>query len=280
MEISSALDMLEQESEGLDALVAGLSPEQWLLETPSPGWTIADQIAHLHWTDVVTVQTVTEDPEFDALLKRVSSGENPQLIDDEAHRIADRPAAELLESWRAGREQLKTVLGEADPAAKIAWFGPSMRPMTMITARIMETWAHGLDVFDALGIDKPAGPSLAAVARIGDRTRGFSFTSRGLEAPGDDVRVELSLPGGDTLAFGPAEAVNRVIGSGWGFAAVVTQRRHIDDVDLTAEGPTAETWMSIAQSFAGAATEGPAAGERALARGRAQGDDNESEKAK
>lgn len=262
MEISAALSMLDQESRELDDILTGLSPQQWALETPSAGWTIADQIAHLHWTDIVSTQPVTKDPEFDALRARVASGKDLGLIDDEAHRIAGQPVESLLAAWRAGRQRLREVLEAADPSAKIAWFGPPMRPATMITARIMETWAHGLDVFDTLGEAKPAGPALAAVARIGVRTRGFSFGNHGLEAPSAEVRVELSMPAGDDLTFGPDDAANRVSGTAWGFAAVVTQRRHIDDVDLAAEGNVAEEWMSIAQTFAGPPTRGPRAGQR------------------
>lgn len=265
METTTASSMLEQESSALDDVLSGLSPQQWTLQTPSPGWTIADQIAHLHWTDIVSTQTVTKDPAFDALRDRVASGENPQLIDDEAHRIAAQPAEELLEAWRAGRQRLRSALEAADPAVKITWFGPSMRPATMLTARIMETWAHGLDVFDALGKDKPAGPALAAVARIGERTRGFSFANHGLEVPTEDVRVELSMPDGDGLTFGPEDAANRVTGTAWAFAAVVTQRRHIDDVELAAEGAIAEEWMRIAQAFAGPPARGPAPGQRIAA---------------
>ncbi|UZD62715.1 TIGR03084 family metal-binding protein [Brevibacterium sp. JSBI002] len=262
MEISSALAMLEQESGELDAVLADLDPEKWSLQTPSPGWSIADQVAHLHWTDLVSVQTATKDPAFDALVKEVAAGDSSDFIDTEARKIAAQPAEVLLAEWRDGRTRLSDALAAADPAEKIAWFGPPMRPMTMITARIMETWAHGLDVFDTLGLAKPAGPALAAVARIGDRTRGFSFVSNGLDAPREEVRVELSLPDGQ-IEFGPAEAANRVTGSAWGFAAVVTQRRHLDDVDLTAVGPVSEQWMSIAQAFAGPPTKGPSAGERA-----------------
>lgn len=272
MEISSALAMLERESEELDAVIAELGPESWQLPTPSPGWSIADQIAHLHWTDRVSALSVTKDPEFDVLLAQVASGENPHLIDEQAHALANQPAGELLAAWRDGRKRLREALGGADPSVGIAWFGPPMRPMTMVTARIMETWAHGLDVFDALGIEKPAGPSLAAVASIGDRTRKFSFINHGLDAPAEEVKVELSLPGGESVEFGPASASDRVVGTAWGFAAVVTQRRHLDDVELRAEGTVAQTWMSIAQAFAGPPTTGPARGERGGAAAAAAGE--------
>jgi uncharacterized protein (TIGR03084 family) len=262
VDVPAALTMLDEESEGLDAILSGLDLRDWALETPSEGWSIADQVAHLHWTDVVSVQTVLKDPEFDELRERIASSGNLHFIDEEAHRIAAQPARDLLDAWRDGRKQLGAALSAADPSAKIAWFGPPMRPATMITARIMETWAHGLDVFDALGREKPAGPALAAVARIGDRTRGFSFVNHGLDAPEEDVRVELSMPEGQSLEFGPADAANRVTGSAWAFAAVVTQRRHRDDVELEAHGEVADQWLDIAQAFAGPATRGPQPGTR------------------
>ena len=31
------------------------------------------------------------------------------------------------------------------------WYGPSMSARSFVTARLMETWAHGMDVADALG---------------------------------------------------------------------------------------------------------------------------------
>jgi hypothetical protein len=45
--------------------------------------------------------------------------------------------------------------------------------------------------------------------------------------------------------------VDVVRGSALGFCLVVTQRRHVDDTDVVAEGPRAREWMEIAQAFAG-----------------------------
>ncbi|WAL40638.1 TIGR03084 family metal-binding protein [Brevibacterium sp. BRM-1] len=274
MDVNEALALLADESQRLDAVVADLPAEQWKLPTPATGWTIADQIAHLHWTDLVSVQTVRGDPAFAALVADMRADPRPALVDEEARRLAGQAPAELLAQWRAGREALAQALAAADPAAKIAWFGPPMRPLTMATARVMETWAHSLDVCDALGLDKPATDALAAVARIGCRTRGFAFASRGLEVPTAEVRVELALPHG-SFAEGPADAPERIMGDAWGFAAVVTQRRSPADVDLAIVGEGARHWMEIAQAFAGAPTQGPAPGERGPARttgaGRASG---------
>lgn len=263
MDVSTALVLLEQESSQLDSIVAPLEPADWKRPTPAEGWNIADQIAHLHWTDTVAHQSAQGDPAFDRLVEKVVA-EGPGIVQEVSDGYAAMPAAELLSAWRDGRKALVDALTQADPGSKLSWFGPPMRPVTMVTARIMETWAHGLDVCDALGVEKPADTPLVAVTRIGFRTLDFSFVSHGEEAPQEPVRVELTIPGGELLEYGPEDAANTVKGSAWGFAAVVTQRRHIDDVDLTAEGDVARRWMEIAQAFAGAPTMGPAAGERTI----------------
>ena len=58
---------------------------------------------------------------------------------------------------------------------KLPWFGPPMSAASMATARLMETWAHGLDVADALGVHRPATARLRSIAHIGVRTRDFAF---------------------------------------------------------------------------------------------------------
>lgn len=263
MDVSTALVLLEQESSQLDSIVAPLAAADWQRSTPAAGWNIADQIAHLHWTDTVAHQSAQGDPAFDRMVERVQA-EGSGFIQEVSDGYAALPPADLLSAWRDGRKSLVDALTQADPGSKLSWFGPPMRPVTMVTARIMETWAHGLDVCDALQVEKPADTPLIAVTRIGFRTLGFSFVSHGEEAPEEPVRVALTMHGGELLEYGPEDAANTVTGSAWGFAAVVTQRRHIDDVDLEADGPVARRWMEIAQAFAGSPTLGPAAGERTI----------------
>ncbi|NLA65041.1 MAG: TIGR03084 family protein [Leucobacter sp.] len=262
MDVTTALQLLDHESSALDTLVAGLTAEQWRLPTPAEGWSIADQIAHLMWTDQVSVMSILEPAEFTALAASIAKEGDMSIVDREAHRLAATPPAQLLEDWRTARSALADALAGVSPDAQLTWFGPPMRPVTMVTARIMETWAHALDVYDALGVEKPAAAPLAAVARIGVRTRDFAFKSRRIEAPTEEFRVELTMPDGELLEFGPVDAAQQVTGSAWAFAAVVTQRRNIADVDLHTEGDDAARWMSIAQAFAGAPTQGPTPGER------------------
>lgn len=61
--------------------------------------------------------------------------------------------------------------------------------------------------------------------------------------------------------YGPEGAVQKVTGPALDFCLLVTQRVHRDDTALTAHGPDAAHWLTIAQAFAGPA----GAGRQALA---------------
>jgi uncharacterized protein (TIGR03084 family) len=129
-----------------------------------------------------------------------------------------------------------------------------MSTLSFATARLMETWSHGQDVAETLGVSLPATDRLRHVAHIGVTTRGWSYMNRGQDFPGGDVRVELTAPSGQVWTWGPEGADNKVSGSALDFCLVVTQRRHRDSTGLVTEGPLAEEWMGIAQAFAGPPT--------------------------
>jgi uncharacterized protein (TIGR03084 family) len=126
----------------------------------------------------------------------------------------------------------------------------------MATARLMETWAHGLDVADALGVKRPPTDRLRAIAHIGVRTRDYAFVVNNLTPPTEPFLVELRGPGGDTWSWGPSDAAQRVTGSAEDFCFLVTQRRPLTALDITASGTDAQRWLKIAQAFAGPPGEG------------------------
>jgi uncharacterized protein (TIGR03084 family) len=134
-----------------------------------------------------------------------------------------------------------------------------MSKRSFLTARLMEAWAHGQDVVDAVGAERPPTDRLRHVAQLGVITRGWSYRNRGLEPPAGDVRVELSAPSGDMWTWGDADVEDSVTGPAEDLCLVVTQRRHVDDTRLAVRGPLAREWMECAQAFAGPATNGPAA---------------------
>jgi uncharacterized protein (TIGR03084 family) len=241
---------LRAECDELDALVADLPESAWRNETPAPGWTIAHQIAHLLWTDRVALVAVTDEAGFGELL--TVAAKNPLgFVDEGAEEVAATPPAEMLSDWRRTRTRLHDELLDVTDGRKLPWFGPPMSAASMATARMMETWAHGLDVADALGWTRPPTARLRSIAHIGVRTRDYAFTVHGLTPPADPFLIELRAPDGDTWSWGPTDAVQRVTGSVEDFCFLVTQRRPRSALDVTAHGADAEKWLSIAQAFAG-----------------------------
>lgn len=241
---------LRAESDDLDALVAALPPGQWALDTPAAGWTVAHQIAHLLWTDRVALTSVTDEAAFAEILG--TAAQNPTgFVDAGAEELALLPPGELLADWRATRGALHEALLTVADGRKLPWFGPPMSAPSMATARLMETWAHGLDVADALGVQRAPTARLRSIAHIGVRTRDFAYSVHGLTPPAEPFHVKLCAPDGSEWTWGPEDAAQRVTGSAEDFCMLVTQRRARALLDVVAVGPDAEQWLTIAQAFAG-----------------------------
>ena len=241
---------LRAESDELDALVADLPAARWAESTPASGWTIAHQIAHLLWTDRVALTAVTDEGGFAVVLEEAAK--NPTgFVDAGAEELALTPPAQLLTDWRQTRARLHEELLAVADGRKLPWFGPPMSAASMATARLMETWAHGLDVADALGVNRPATARLRSIAHIGVRTRDFAFAQHGLPAPAESFHVELAAPDGSTWSWGPEDAAQRVTGPALDFCMLVTQRRHRADLAMQATGQDADRWLDVAQAFAG-----------------------------
>lgn len=241
---------LQAESDELDALVAPLPADGWATMTPAPGWTIAHQIGHLLWTDRVSLLSVTDEAAFGEALT-AAAADPGGFVDAGAEELAAMPPAELLADWRDTRRRLhEALLGVAD-GRKLPWFGPPMSASSMATARLMETWAHGLDVADALGVTRAPTDRLRSIAHIGVRARDYAYMVNGLTPPTEPFYIELRGPGGDTWSWGPPDAAQRVTGSAEDFCLLVTQRRPLSALDVTAVGEDAQQWLGIAQAFAG-----------------------------
>jgi uncharacterized protein (TIGR03084 family) len=259
--VQKICDDLEAEHAALDAIVAAIDAAAWDTPTPAPGWAVRDQIGHLAFYDEKAVQAVTEPDAFRAGVAAIFEDPDGYMASAE-EKGRTLPPDELLAWWRAGRVQLVDVLRGLDPKARVAWYGPDMGARSFATARLMETWAHGLDVVDALGASRPATDRIEHICHLGVRTRGFSYAIREREAPEGDVFVELTAPSGATWTWGDPASADRVSGPAEDFCMVVAQRRHVDDTSLRVEGPLAREWMEIAQIFAGLPTLGPPPGGR------------------
>lgn len=244
---------LAAEGEELDALVAPLDEGGWRRATPAEGWSVAHQIAHLYWTDKVALLAAT-DPEAFAEVVAEAMRNIDGFTDVTAEEGAAHPKDELLADWRAARAALAAALVDVPDGTKLPWFGPPMSAASMATARMMETWAHGLDIADALGVEVTPTDRIRHVAHIGVRTRDFAYVVNGMTPPQRPFRIELTAPSGTTWTWGPddPEAVDGTVrGSAVDFCRLVTQRRALADLDLELDGESVREWASIAQCFAG-----------------------------
>ena len=245
-----AVARLRHESQLLEDLVRDLSASEWRIPTPAVGWTIAHQIAHLTWTDIAALTSLREPERFNEYLRQ--SAESESFVDDAAEQGAQLEIPELFGRWQANRVALAEALEQAHPAARFPWFGPGMKARSMITARIMETWAHGQDIATAVGASWPATDALQDIAHLGIATRQFTYHNNNLEPPTSEMYVELTGPQQQVWTWGDPGAENTVRGSAWDFALLVTQRAELSQLDLQITGDDAAEWASIAQAFAGA----------------------------
>jgi uncharacterized protein (TIGR03084 family) len=141
-----------------------------------------------------------------------------------------------------------------------------MSAKSFATARIMEVWAHGQDIFDTLGIRRNPTDRLRHIAHMGVATLGWSFMNRQMEVPAGKVRVELLSPAGEMWSWGPENAASLVKGPAEDFCLVITQRRNVADTTLAISGDTAKQWLAIAQAFAGPPADPPSPGQRSILR--------------
>jgi uncharacterized protein (TIGR03084 family) len=245
--VDALCDDLAAEQDDLARTVAGVDLST---PTPAPGWSIADQLSHLWFFDQRALVALTDPDAFTAdaaaLLRSVVDGPDPSVAAGRS-----MPPDELLEAWADERRRLIAHARTLDPKQRVPWYGPAMSARSFITARLMETWAHGQDVVDALGATRTPTDRLRHVAHIGVGARRFSYVANGRQPDEVPILVELTGPSGDTWTWGPPDADQHVRGPALDFCLLVTQRRHRDDVDLEVEGAAADEWMGIAQAFAG-----------------------------
>ena len=246
--LTQVLDDLASEGERLDALVSGLDEAGWRTPTPAAGWDVAAQVAHLAWTDEVALKAATDKAAWDEVVLGAIADPDG-FVDAQALALAQDD--DLLGRWRRSRSDLRRALEERPAGEKMPWFGPPMSATSMATARLMETWAHSLDVHEALGAPVEDTDRIRHVAHLGVRTRDFAFGVHSLDAPAGEFRIDLVAPSGEVWSWGPEDAAQTVTGSAGDFCRLVTQRVHRVDTDLVATGADADRWLDVAQAFAG-----------------------------
>lgn len=257
-----------EECDALAALLSDADDSVFATVTQFKGWTIDDVIAHLHVWNVAALSTLESREKFQAffafVMQRMSAGDGHPAMQRAwlKENLGGVQGRELFCAWRDFYPRLAERYGAADPESRVAWAGPDMTVRAKIVARQMECWAHGQEVFDALGATRPEGDRIRNIADLGVRTYGWTFRNRGEEPPQPKPFVELTAPSGAVWCWNDPQADNYVKGSAVEFSQVVTQTRNVADTMLEVAGDNAKAWMAVAQCFAGAPVSPPAKGAR------------------
>lgn len=260
--MQQAIDYLE-ECDALFGLLAPLSGDIFDKPTGFKGWTINNILRHLHAWNWVADKSLQDAPEFDEFLEKVM----PYILENKLRVFEDAwldglGGPNLVVKWKDYYTEMAARFDAVSPSTRVKWAGPSMSARSSLTARLMETWAHGQAIYDLLGIKRQNGDRINNIVVLGVNTFSWTFKNRGLDVPGPMPHIKLTAPSGMIWTYGENNSAEIIEGLAEEFCQVVTQSRNIQDTDLSVTGKIANAWMETAQCFAGPPEMPPIAGTR------------------
>ena len=241
--MQQALDFID-ESDALYAIVFPLSDEQLGQKTAFKGWTIGNVIGHLHmwnWAADLSLCGGEASVEFFREVgDYVARGNLPAF---ERQWLSGLEGRALVATWRKFYRDVGARFVRADPSRRVKWAGPDMSVRSSITARLMETWAHGQEIYDLLGVERKSTNRIRNIVTLGVKTYGWTFKNRGEDIPGPMPYLKLVAPSGEFWTFGEQSESEVIEGRAEEFCHVVTQTRNVADTQLRVVGTVAVSWM-------------------------------------
>ena len=251
------------ESNALHDLLDGVDPAIYTEPTLFKSWTINSVLEHLcFWNQMAGLQ-LTDEAELLARMSAIGQHKDGMRGFERDH-FAGLSGPDLRAQWHTDMNTAADLYADADPKQRLKWAGPDMSARSSITARLMETWAHGQEVYDHLGRVRTNKDRLQNIVILGVNTYGWTYKTRKETPPGPMPHLRLTAPSGALWTYGEESTTELIEGSAEGFCQTVTQTRNVADTDLQVTGPIATDWMSKAQCFAGAPEKPPAPGIRSI----------------
>jgi|TARA_B100001741_G_scaffold198735_1_gene163965 uncharacterized protein (TIGR03084 family) len=254
----------KEESDALYKLLINADKNSFKLKTQFKSWTINDVLYHLHVWNIAALLSLKNENEFKEFMQNfmeaVKSGnsarEYEKILSDNTEGL------DLLNLWKETYEKISNEFAKSDPKKRVKWAGPDMSVRSSITARHMETWAHGQEIFDQLGFERIDTDRIKNIVVIGVNTFGWTYINRNLSIPEKMPKLSLLSPSNELWEWNEDNEEDMISGSATEFSQVVTQVRNINDTSLKVSGKIANEWMSIAQCFAGPPENPPEKGTR------------------
>tara|TARA_B100000676_G_scaffold86188_1_gene86216 strand:- start:4684 stop:5517 length:834 start_codon:yes stop_codon:yes gene_type:complete len=263
-------NMLEQaihfkeESDALYEILLNVDNDSFKLQTQFKSWTINDVLYHLHIWNIAALLSLKNEKEFidfmQNFIEAIKSGNSAREYEKKLSDNAE--GSDLLSLWKSTYESVSYEFSKSDPKQRVKWAGPDMSVRSSITARHMETWAHGQEIYDQLGVERIDTDIIKNIVIIGVNTFGWTYINRNLNVPEEMPKLSLVSPSNLLWEWNENNEENIISGSAAEFCQVVTQVRNINDTSLKVFGKIANEWMSIAQCFAGPPENPPNKGTR------------------
>ena len=252
-------DLLAEQAQ-VDVLVQDFSEEDWnKMASYCTTWKLKDVIAHIAFFDYCAAELLNGRGES---VNAVADAFSDQ--DEHYHvlKCQDMTGAEILSWWREQRTIMNEAFIAGGPKSRVPWAAgiPPMSNRSLASARLMELWAHSVDIYDALGIEPVVKDRIASTLFLSWQGRPNMYNVNGLTFdPEVPMYLELTLPSGEVWAKGDPASPNYIKGSARDWALVAIRRRNWMDADLEVVGDEARTYASIVQTYAGPADPAPEA---------------------
>lgn len=250
------LSDLVAEEQALDQFLQRISERQWSLPTSAPGWSIKDTVSHLAHTEdfaakaiaggsaVVEDAGITDVNEWTAVGVKIGR---------------DMRYQQVIEWWRNSRADVVDALSRMEGTDRVSWIHGDMSARAFGTLRLMETWAHGLDIKDAMdGLltydedeeDPTADTSrIRHIAWLAHRMLPFAFAEAGEEYPDSGIRLELMGPRYSRWVYGPEDAKDVIKGIAGEWCRIAVHRLEHTATSLKAEGDKAEAALRVVRTY-------------------------------
>lgn len=238
------LSDLVAEQQFLDQSLQRIPIKLWDKVTPAKPWTVRDTIAHLADFAELAADALTGGD-------RVKEYQNATDLDALRQRAIEKGRSmrpqDVIEWWRAGRAKVVEPLSHMSADDRVEWIAGDMSAKTFATFRLMETWAHGLDIYQALDIEVEDTPRIRHVCWLGWKTLPYAFKNAGLDY--SPIRVEVIGPGYAKWVYGPEDAEDVIKGPASDWARIVVRRMSPDKARLKVTGEAAAKALEVAQAF-------------------------------
>lgn len=252
-------DLIAEQAQ-VDALVDGFSEDDWMrMASYCTTWRLKDVICHIAFFDYCANELLHGRGES---VNQVADDTSAQ--DEHFHVLAyrDRSGAEILDWWREQRTLMTAEFMEQGPKGRVPWAAgiPPMSVRSLASARLMELWAHSVDIYDALGMEPVVKDRITSTVFLSWQGRPNMYNVNGRPFdPEKPMYLELTLPSGRVWSKGDPSSSDYIKGMARDWALVAIRRRNWMDTGLEVVGDEARVYADIVQTYAGPADSAPAA---------------------